>query len=668
MTQSTATSLPMATPADSSPASTAAGAPQFSPGPPQFSPGAIAGLVVGVLFICGIAAAGFYWLGQRRSARPKEHVDEGQNARSDAVGLDDLNEQGSYDCDYAAKDLGHLERWLAAPLLKSTLRHSPVWLSPCPLEHRHGVTADRNSIVRWRYRDRPAQTRVIKASSASLAFRGITDFDSQWLKYQMGEASGVVAAAGASETAPRSEDSDGEMVVKILVLSERMWPGRATMSLFGHTIASMQTSMGAGTSGQVSVLKLTGNIRKLLNHPRPHVAVKRATGVGGSTESYSEYLSSVLRELRVLSMTQRWDHPGLVRLLAVYFETDSDPALDDRPWPALVLEHSEMGNVIDYLSANSRTSSYAAWDICWQVGDALAFLHAHYIIHGDMKPQHVLIMRSGRWSSGIVAKLSDLGGAVIGAGMDDAKILPTGSPVWAAPEHLDMLEENRERKPQARRIRQLQATDVYSFGLFAAVVMLRRPASWLLQLARKLEPSRFPEKMRRDLKPEAANLLIRLKRSDPLRIVAGPKQLLLEDLKDGAIRDEVFHLLDLTTQLDPSSRDLAGALHRTPAPPLDTGEYRDHVQVTTGEIVWLTITLMVVWSLAKEMVVFGTRVLLLLPADSLRVSPAARCRKASSRRIRRYRSLSVAKPSSAPHLDCESIANRITLRVGCALW
>ncbi|KAK3358110.1 hypothetical protein B0T25DRAFT_567351 [Lasiosphaeria hispida] len=404
-------------------------------------------------------------------------------------------------------------------------------------------------------------------------------FDSQWLKYQMEEASGGVATAGASETAPRSEDSDGEMVVEILVLSERMWPGRATMSLFGHTIASMQTSMGAGTSGQVSVLKLTGNIRKLLNHPRPHVAVKRATGVGGGAEAYSEYLTSVLRELRVLSTAQRWDHPGLVRLLAVYFETDSDPALDDRPWPALVLEHAEMGNVIDYLSANSRTSSYAAWDICRQVGDALAFLHAHYIIHGDMKPQHVLIMRSGRWSSGIVAKLSDLGGAVIGAGMDDAKILPTGSPVWAAPEHLDMLEENRERKPQARRIRQLQATDVYSFGLFAAVVMLRRPASWLLQLARKLEPSRFLEKMRRNLEPEAADLLIRLKRSDPPRITAGLKQLLSEDVKDGAIRDEVFHLLDLTTQLDPSSRDLAGALHRTPAPPLGTASETPRLEI-----------------------------------------------------------------------------------------
>lgn len=155
---------------------------------------------------------------------------------------------------------------------------------------------------------------------------------------------------------------------------------------------------------------------------------------------------------REVSALRALDHPGIVRVL--------DFGADDEGRNYLVMERIE-GEPLDVrLSRAGRLAPTDAAPILLGVADALSAIHAHGIVHGDVKPGNVFLTTQ---APGI--KLVDFGLCKI-EGLD--RLTRTGevagTPVYMAPE---LFTGEGGREPDGR-------IDVYSLGVVAYQVLSGR--------------------------------------------------------------------------------------------------------------------------------------------------------------------------------------------------
>jgi serine/threonine-protein kinase len=94
---------------------------------------------------------------------------------------------------------------------------------------------------------------------------------------------------------------------------------------------------------------------------------------------HAELFDRVVREARLLA---RLSSPHVVRALDLVHTTDGVPCL--------VLEHVPGGDLASRLDAGERPSSRRALRILRAVANALDHLHAHGIVHRDVKPANVV--------------------------------------------------------------------------------------------------------------------------------------------------------------------------------------------------------------------------------------------------------------------------------------
>jgi serine/threonine protein kinase len=104
-------------------------------------------------------------------------------------------------------------------------------------------------------------------------------------------------------------------------------------------------------------------------------------------------------------------------------------------------------------------------------------LHACGIVHGDIKPQNVLLFRHVS-KDGFIAKLSDFGGCYVPLFKDENKAdekvnTPSmmGTAYWNAPEWIDSRTSNKIRLGHE----DLSARDHFCFGLLVYYVMFDKP-------------------------------------------------------------------------------------------------------------------------------------------------------------------------------------------------
>lgn len=172
---------------------------------------------------------------------------------------------------------------------------------------------------------------------------------------------------------------------------------------------------------------------------------------------YSQYeahtmqqLYSLHLELRVLTDRNIRTHGNIVKLNCIHWEEYPDNL--GRYWPSLVMEHADHGTLATCYGRNLQLTVDSEKLLCFAIGDALAFLHGNGVIHGDIKPDNILMFK-GKESGGLILKLSDFGFSVL-----DKNVSPRllgGTPDWEAPETLEntILQED------------LAHADSYSFGL-----------------------------------------------------------------------------------------------------------------------------------------------------------------------------------------------------------
>ncbi|KAJ2226104.1 Protein kinase of the Mitotic Exit Network, partial [Coemansia sp. RSA 485] len=143
------------------------------------------------------------------------------------------------------------------------------------------------------------------------------------------------------------------------------------------------------------------------------VAIKQIRKEGFS--SYDE-IESARKEI---DMLRDLNHPNIVKYIG-YEQTDDE--LD------IILEYCEGGSLQNILRKFNKFPENLVGVYVAQILDGLSYLHSNAILHRDIKPGNILLLKEG------VVKLADFGVARVQNGMDTV----VGSPYWIAPEVLQL--------------------------------------------------------------------------------------------------------------------------------------------------------------------------------------------------------------------------------------
>ncbi|MFD1581875.1 protein kinase domain-containing protein, partial [Microbulbifer halophilus] len=146
---------------------------------------------------------------------------------------------------------------------------------------------------------------------------------------------------------------------------------------------------------------------------------------------------------------RRLDHPGIIR---VY------PPRPERQFLYHVLEYIDGQNLRQWMQLNPQPAVEQVRELIAQLVSALRRLQRMEIVHGDLKPENIMVTADGR------LKLIDLGGAD-GAGIREhlnlADDTPPGSKNYAAPEYF------LGDRPSHR-------SDIFSLGVIAYELLTGR--------------------------------------------------------------------------------------------------------------------------------------------------------------------------------------------------
>ncbi|KAF0889173.1 hypothetical protein E2562_022440 [Oryza meyeriana var. granulata] len=169
-----------------------------------------------------------------------------------------------------------------------------------------------------------------------------------------------------------------------------------------------QRKIGSGSYGKVVLYSNTED-GKLYAVKVLHKSYMKKVRVAPSETA----MSDVLREVSIMKML---DHPNIVNLIEVI----DDPEIDKL---YMVLEYVERKLVCDNGLGETSSRKYLR-----DIISGLMYLHSHNIIHGDIKPDNLLITINGN------VKIGDFSVSQIFEDDDDTLRRSPGTPVFTAPE------------------------------------------------------------------------------------------------------------------------------------------------------------------------------------------------------------------------------------------
>ncbi|KAI1321915.1 hypothetical protein F5Y16DRAFT_416667 [Xylariaceae sp. FL0255] len=205
----------------------------------------------------------------------------------------------------------------------------------------------------------------------------------------------------------------------------------------------------------------------------------------------TEIFGPLINEVAVLRHKHIERHPNVPELEGVCWEIVSSTASPSRDmrdpggvipvnvWPVLVFEKSQHGDLYQF-SQSQDGHNLSVGDrltLCMDIGNAVATMHDNHLIHGDLKPQNVLIF-DAEISGVVIAKVIDFGFSPWYESATSSLILP-GSWPWYAPEWNEMPTFNEA---------QAQKAEVYSFGLLCLWFLFEPSISGLLKQPKDFHP------------------------------------------------------------------------------------------------------------------------------------------------------------------------------------
>jgi serine/threonine-protein kinase len=204
-----------------------------------------------------------------------------------------------------------------------------------------------------------------------------------------------------------------------------------------------------GRGGMARVVRAQMRTRR-----NQHVALK-ISRVGANQNYFSAALQ---KEVEILSQLS---HKGVVRLAEV--SNGKNPfkeraiEIDGSPW-YFGMECLYGGTLEAYLRALGPLTLRESAAICFQVGQALSYIHAQGFSHNDVKPDNILFRREL-----IVGGLIDPVLIDFGVATRMVRQQPDGSVVYMAPERLQ--ESKDPSAPEIREQADPAKADVWSMGI-----------------------------------------------------------------------------------------------------------------------------------------------------------------------------------------------------------
>ncbi|ORX97678.1 kinase-like domain-containing protein [Clohesyomyces aquaticus] len=167
-------------------------------------------------------------------------------------------------------------------------------------------------------------------------------------------------------------------------------------------------------------------------------------------------LSSIIQEVRILADPKLRSHPNLPHVVGAFFKLETSPE-GIRPCVIFELATSDFATFLR-VRPQTDVDTREVLSACSQIANGLCALHAYGLVHGDIKPENILMFeRDGE----VIATVADLGTC----GTPSQEEIIVGTQTFWAPEcHL---------KSSFRAFANRPSRDVYSFGLIAFAAALR---------------------------------------------------------------------------------------------------------------------------------------------------------------------------------------------------
>lgn len=141
-------------------------------------------------------------------------------------------------------------------------------------------------------------------------------------------------------------------------------------------------------------------------------------------KAHVQNFDSLRKEIEI---TQKLDHPNIVRLFAVY---------EDHCSLYLVMELCEGGELFDRLVEEKYLTEPTVRKVMKQVFSSIAYCHTKDIVHRDLKPENYILLSKCKAVDQTPVKLIDFG---LANRCEESKKLqtPVGTSYYVAPEVLN---------------------------------------------------------------------------------------------------------------------------------------------------------------------------------------------------------------------------------------
>ena len=221
----------------------------------------------------------------------------------------------------------------------------------------------------------------------------------------------------------------------------------------GHTCIVSQRAISTDTASNVT--------RGTTNSLAEDIVVKRTRE--SVLKRNSSGLKSFLNELRIRTHPPIRTHPNIVTFKGIAWDFEDDEAT--KPRPLLLEELAPQRSLAGFWRNYDfvRMTFESKVDLALDIANGISALHASRIVHGDVKPDNILIFPRIGSQDAFMAKLTDFGHSV--SAHEGLRALPAFTPEWSAPEVLEDKDLTFE---------DMIATDVYSYGLVVLSVLIGR--------------------------------------------------------------------------------------------------------------------------------------------------------------------------------------------------
>lgn len=243
-----------------------------------------------------------------------------------------------------------------------------------------------------------------------------------------------------------------------LVFVQQFHPNRETQYNKGHTSSVSHTNISRHGASMIT-RGATGTFSEGIIVKRPRESVLEET-------SYA--LVSFITELRIRTHAPLREHPNIAQFRGVGWDFEDEEATIPRP---LLLEELAPQGALDNFWDKwnfVRLSFKSSLDLSRNVAEGVLALHDSGVVHGDIKPENILVFPRRDADNAFVAKLTDFGHSVFEHSRLNA--LPAFTPKWCAPELMPAVTTSKKMD-----FKEMKATDCYSYGLVVLSIMIGRP-------------------------------------------------------------------------------------------------------------------------------------------------------------------------------------------------